>query len=89
MIALKQYSIKWVLIAYNRDEAGNQAADKLAERLITEGIEYFRVLFPKNMDANSYALDVKPAEKSMGVALRSTQWMGQGQKPETDLTTTS
>jgi hypothetical protein len=38
------------------------------------------------MDANSYALDVKPAEKSLGVVLRSAQWMGQGQKPETEST---
>ncbi|MCK5904114.1 MAG: toprim domain-containing protein, partial [Gammaproteobacteria bacterium] len=82
LMAFKKYSIKRVLIAYDRDEAGNKAAEKLAEKLIAEGIECFRVLFPKNMDANQYALDVQPAEKSLGVVLRSAQWMGQGQNPE-------
>ncbi len=82
LTAFKKHAIKRVLIAYDRDEAGNKAAEKLAEILMAEGIECFRVLFPKNMDANSYARDVKPAEKSLGVVLRSAQWMGQGQKPE-------
>ena len=82
LIAFKKYSIKRVLIAYDRDEAGNKAADNLAEKLMAEGIECFRVLFPKGMDANQYALDVKPAEKSLGVVLRSAQWMGKGQAPE-------
>ncbi len=81
LIAFKKYSIKRVLIAYDRDEAGNKAAETLVEKLMAEGIECFRVLFPKGMDANSYALDVKPAEKSLGVVLRSAQWMGKGQAP--------
>ena len=33
------------------------------------------------MDANAYACAVKPAEKSLGVVIRSAQWMGQGVKP--------
>ena len=81
LTAFKKYSIKRVLIAYDRDEAGNKAAGTLAEKLMAEGIECFRVLFPKGMDANQYALDVKPAEKSLGVVLRSAQWMGKGQAP--------
>jgi hypothetical protein len=36
------------------------------------------VLFPKGMDANEYALKVGPAEKSLGVVIRSAQWMGKG-----------
>jgi len=32
------------------------------------GIECFRVLFPKDMDANAYALKVTPAAKSLGRA---------------------
>ena len=33
------------------------------------GIECFRVLFPKGMDANEYALKVTPAAKALGVLL--------------------
>ena len=70
-----------VLIAYDRDEAGDRAAEKLAEKLLAEGLDCYRVLFPKGMDANEYALKVTPAVKSLGVAIRSAQWMGKG-KPK-------
>ena len=53
-----------VYIAYDRDEAGDGAAAKLAEELIEMGIECFRVQFPKGMDANEYARKVTPAAKS-------------------------
>jgi len=32
------------------------------------------------MDVNEYACQVKPADKSLGVALRKAEWMGNGQK---------
>jgi DNA primase len=67
-----------VFIAYDRDEAGDSAAEVLAKKLIGEGIECLRVQFPHGFDANSYALKVQPAEKSLGVALRGAQWMGKG-----------
>ena len=36
------------------------------------------------MDANEYALKVGPAAKSLGVAIRSAQWLGKGKaKPIT------
>jgi DNA primase len=59
--AFAQHGIERVYIAYDRDEAGNSAAAKLAEELMQMGIECFRVLFPKDMDANAYALKVQPA----------------------------
>ncbi len=76
--ALKHHGTKRVLIAYDRDDAGNAAADKLAPELLEAGIECFRVLFPKGMDANDYARKVQPAEKSLGLALREAQWLGKG-----------
>ncbi len=76
--AFKQYNIERVLIAYDRDEAGNNAAEKLPEKLIESGIDCYRIQFPKNIDANSYALQVQPASKSLGVAIRSAVWTGKG-----------
>jgi DNA primase len=70
-----------VLIAYDRDAAGDTAALELAPKLMAAGIEAFRVLFPHGLDANEYALKVQPAAKSLGVALRGAQWMGKGAKP--------
>lgn len=78
--ALKDHRIKRVYIAYDRDEAGNAASEKLAKELMQEGIECFRVLFPKGMDANDYACQVKPADKSLALALRKAEWVGNGQK---------
>jgi DNA primase catalytic core len=81
LAAFQRHRIERVLIGYDRDEAGNQAAEKLAERLRSAGLACFRILFPKGMDANAYALKVTPAAKSLGVAIRSAQWLGTGRAP--------
>jgi DNA primase catalytic core len=70
-----------VLIAYDRDEAGESAAQKLAKQLTAEGLDCYRIHFPKGMDANEYALKVGPAAKSLGVAIRSAQWLGRSTSP--------
>jgi DNA primase len=69
----KQYGIQRVLLAYDRDDAGDRAAQRLAQQLTAEGIDCYRVLFPNGMDANQYALEAGP--QSLGVALRSAQLM--------------
>jgi len=68
--------IQRVLIAYDRDEAGNGAAEKLAKVLNKNNIDAYRILFPKNMDANSYALQVTPAQKSLSLVIRKAEPMG-------------
>jgi DNA primase len=73
--AFRKHGIERVLIAYDRDDAGESAAEKLAKELAAMGIEVMRVLFPKGMDANEYALKVLPAERSLGLALRQAQWI--------------
>jgi DNA primase len=74
--------VQKVLIAYDRDEAGNVAAEKLVKQLNLKGIDAYRVLFPKGMDVNEYARQVTPAQKSLGVAIRSAEWIGNGKPPE-------
>jgi DNA primase len=81
MNAFRQYGIERVLIAYDRDEAGDKAAAALSKTLMAEGIDCFRIQFPHNMDANEYALSVKPAEKSLGIAIRKAVWLGNGAAP--------
>lgn len=75
----KQCGVERVLIAYDRDDAGERATEKLSRELMSEGLDCYRILFPKGMDANEYALKVGPASKSLGVAIRSAQWLGKGQ----------
>jgi len=79
--ALKRHGIKRVLIAYDADDAGNSAAEKLATKLLAEGFECYRCRFPKGMDANEYALAVKPAIKSLGVVIRQAEWLGKAAAP--------
>jgi DNA primase len=79
--AFKRYGTQRVLIAYDRDEAGERGAAKVSERLIAEGIECLRVQFPKGMDANEYAAKVTPAAKSLGLLIRKAVWLGKGDAP--------
>ena len=78
LAAFKRYGTERMLIAYDRDEAGERAAEKLAALLMAEGIECWRIQFPKGMDANEYALKVTPAAKSLGLAIRKALWLGKG-----------
>lgn len=79
--AFQDNGVERVLIAYDRDEAGNKAADALAEKLTKAGIDCYRLHFPKGMDANDYAVQVQPASKSLGVVIRSAEWIGEGDPP--------
>jgi len=78
LAAFKQYKTEKILIAYDNDEAGNKAAAELAEKLTGEGIECYRINFPKGMDANEYALQTTPASESLGVLIRKAEWSGLG-----------
>ena len=75
-----------VYLAFDRDEAGDIGAEKVAARLMARGIECRRVLFPHGQDANEYARKTTPANKALGVLLNAAQWLGKGhgaaQKPE-------
>ena len=74
--AFRESGVKRVLIAYDRDEAGDKAAEKLAAKLLPEGIECSRVQFPKGMDANEYALKMQPAAQALRVCVEAASPMG-------------
>jgi DNA primase len=74
--AFIEHRIQRVYIAYDRDEAGDQAAGRIAGTLIGEGIECLRIQFPKGMDANAYACRMKPAEKALQVLVNAAVWLG-------------
>jgi DNA primase len=69
--------LRRVLIAFDRDEAGERGAVKFAQKLLALGLGLacYRIVFPKGMDANEYALKVQPADKSLGLLIRKAQWM--------------
>jgi DNA primase len=82
--AIQASGVAHVLIAFDRDDAGERGAAKLASALQGIGIECFRVVFPKGMDANEYAAKVQPAAKSLGLLIRKAEWMGKGAAPKRD-----
>lgn len=82
LAAFRQHNIKRVLIAYDRDEAGNTAAEVLGKQLMEQGMDAFRVLLPKGMDVNEYAQQVTPAAKTLGLVIRKSEWLGAGKPPE-------
>jgi DNA primase len=79
--AFRKHGTKKIYIAYDRDEAGERAAQSLAKELMAMGMECFRVQFPKGMDANEYALKTHPTTKALGVLLNSAAWLGTGKRP--------
>ena len=81
LAAFQRHGTQRVLIAYDRDDAGECAAEKLADKLMAAGIECWRIQFPKGMDANEYAIKVTPVARSLGVAIRKAVWLGKGQPP--------
>lgn len=78
---MKKHGTRKVFIAYDRDDAGEKAAVALADELIGIGIDCYRVLFPKGMDANYYGCKVKPTGRSLGVMLNTAKWLGKGKPP--------
>jgi len=82
LAALKDAGAERILIAYDADEAGNRAVERVAEKLTAEGLDCFRLAFPKGMDANEYAVKVQPPLKSLGLVIRKAEWLGQGDRPD-------
>jgi DNA primase catalytic core len=85
LAALVAAKVRRVLIAFDRDEAGDKGAVEVAAQLDAYGIEAARVLFPHGQDANSYALAVTPPEKSLGVLLRAALPLGEMGKGKVSL----
>ncbi len=76
--AFRRHDVEEALIAFDRDEAGDRGAEKVAAALIDAGVTCRRVQFPKGMDANDYALKMKPAAKAFELGLASAVLMGHG-----------
>jgi len=74
--AIKEHGIERVVIAFDRDAAGERGAEALGARLVEAGLEALSVQFPRGMDANEYALKVKPAHQALGLVLRQARWIG-------------
>ncbi|MFU9138060.1 CHC2 zinc finger domain-containing protein [Erwinia tasmaniensis] len=69
LAALQSHGVKRVMIAFDRDEAGDRGAEAVAAELAGAGIEAWRVRFPAGLDANAYALKSGSPESAFALAL--------------------
>jgi DNA primase catalytic core len=76
--AFRDHKTQRVYLAYDRDDAGDRAAARDAEKLQRFGIECLRIKFPHGMDANQYARKVTPADKSLALLVNAAEWIGKG-----------
>jgi DNA primase len=79
--AFREHGVRRVLIAYDRDDAGDRAARSLAGELTAGGVECFRIEFPAGADANDVAVAAHNPADALGRLIRSASWMGSGAGP--------
>lgn len=69
LAALQYHGVKRVMIAFDRDEAGDRGAETVAAELAGAGIVAWRVRFPAGLDANAYAVKSGNPETALALAL--------------------
>ena len=79
--AFSRHGVKRVLIAFDRDDAGDKAAKRVAEKLMAAGIECYRVELPRGTDVNDVARDATDATETLGRFVRRAAFMGTGPGP--------
>nr|WP_154325006.1 CHC2 zinc finger domain-containing protein [Pantoea sp. 201603H] len=89
LAALSYHGVKRVLIAFDRDEAGDRGAEAVAERLAGSGIGAWRVRFPQGLDANEYAVKSGNPEHALGLALEAATRIGSGAEAASETMTAS
>ncbi len=85
LAVFKQSNVKRVLITYDRDQAGDTAAEKLSQQLQSEGVDCFRVLFPQGLDANQFVCESSnktAARERLSQIIRQAMWLGNGTAPK-------
>ena len=81
--AFGEQGVERVLIAYDRDEAGDKGAVAAAAKLCPLGIECYRVQFPQGMDANDVAVEAgDEAAKRLREAISKAVLLGQSQQQQ-------
>ncbi len=85
LTVFKQCGVKRVLIAYDRDQAGDSATEKVSQQLQVAGIDCFRVLFSQGLDANQFVCDLNhkaEARERLSRIIRQAVWLGNGVAPK-------
>jgi DNA primase catalytic core len=75
--AIVEHGIERVIIAFDNDDNGDEAAKDFAAQVEQRGVAAWRMQLPAGMDVNDYARKVQPAKKSLDLALRKATPMSE------------
>ncbi|HZZ81456.1 MAG TPA: hypothetical protein VFE62_23340 [Gemmataceae bacterium] len=75
LAALQEFKVRRVLVA---EEA-------IAARVLSAGIDCFRLALPRHNDVNAFALQVSDPAEALGTAIRMAEWLGKGKAPARDV----
>ncbi|HET8655022.1 MAG TPA: toprim domain-containing protein [Longimicrobiaceae bacterium] len=79
LAALRAHDVRRVLIAYDADRAGDEAAERVAASLLPLGIECFRIVFPRGLDANDVLCQSgADAAARLAELVQQAVWLGKG-----------
>lgn len=67
--AIERHGVRRVLVAFDRDDAGERGAARVAQMLAPFGVACSRVELPHGMDVNTYARKVEPARKALELVI--------------------
>ncbi len=76
LATVQRLGIDRLVIAYDADEAGDRAAEALAHELAPHGVACARLVFPRGLDANAYALTVASPTEAFGTLLAEAVPLG-------------
>ncbi|MEK7863126.1 MAG: toprim domain-containing protein, partial [Chloroflexota bacterium] len=76
LAAFKKFGVEKILVAYDRDDAGDRAAIELAPKLAEAGLDVSRVLFPRGTDANDFGRE----KGDFAALLRGAEFMAKGKR---------
>jgi len=70
-----------VLIAFRRDDAGEDATVAIAEALAGQGVAVYRVRLPRGLDVNEYARTIDDPAAALTRLVRNAEWLKGGDQP--------
>lgn len=74
--ALLENKVASVRLAFDADEAGEKAAEKIGRKLMDVGIECHRIKLPRGEDVNSFALKSPNPAEALAAAVNGAEWLG-------------
>jgi DNA primase len=74
--ALLENKVASVRLAFDADEAGERAAEKIGRKLMDVGIECHRIKLPWGEDVNSFALKSPNPAEALAAAVNGAEYLG-------------